>query len=87
VHPDDVERVRAAAERGLLTRSAYEMEKRIRRSDGTYRWFLARYKPLCDNQGQATRSECRALTRIQGRRQRFDGFDYWRDRPRTPWAN
>jgi PAS domain S-box-containing protein len=55
VHPDDVERVRAAAERGLLTRSAYEMEKRIRRSDGTYRWFLARYKPLRDNQGQATR--------------------------------
>jgi PAS domain S-box-containing protein len=55
VHPDDVERVRAAAERGLLTRSAYEMEKRIRRSDGIYRWFLARYKPLCDNQGQATR--------------------------------
>jgi PAS domain S-box-containing protein len=55
VHPDDLERVRAAAERGLATRSAYEMEKRIRRSDGTYRWFLARYKPVCDNQGQATR--------------------------------
>jgi PAS domain S-box-containing protein len=55
VHADDVERVRAAAALGLLTRSAYEMEKRIRRSDGTYRWFLARYKPVCDNQGQATR--------------------------------
>ena len=55
VHPDDLEGVKAAAERGLLTRSAYEMEKRIRASDGTYRWFLARYKPVCDNQGQATR--------------------------------
>jgi len=55
VHRDDVEQVKAAAERGLLTRSAYEMEKRIRGSDGTYRWFLARYKPLCDSQGQATR--------------------------------
>ena len=55
VHPDDMERVRAAAERGLLTRSAYEMEKRIRAGDGTYRWFLARYKPVCDNQGQVTR--------------------------------
>ncbi|MDB6011356.1 MAG: Formate hydrogenlyase transcriptional activator [Gammaproteobacteria bacterium] len=55
VHPDELEGVKAAAERGLLTRSAYEMEKRIRGSDGTYRWFLARYKPVCDNQGQATR--------------------------------
>jgi PAS domain S-box-containing protein len=55
VHPDDLGRVKAAAERGLLSRSAYEMEKRIRGGDGTYRWFLGRYKPLCDNQGQATR--------------------------------
>jgi PAS domain S-box-containing protein len=55
VHPDDLEGVKAAAEHGLLSRSAYEMEKRIRGSDGTYRWFLARYKPVCDSQGQATR--------------------------------
>jgi PAS domain S-box-containing protein len=55
VHPDDLERVTAAAERGLSTRSAYEMEKRIRSGDGTYRWFLARYKPVCDHQGQLTR--------------------------------
>ncbi len=55
VHPDDVERVRAAAQHALLTRSGYELETRLRGSEGTYRWFLARYKPLCDNQGQATR--------------------------------
>ena len=55
VHPDDLERVRAAAERGLITHSAYEIEKRIRTSDGTYRWFLARYRPLWDSQGRATR--------------------------------
>jgi len=55
VHSDDFEPVKAAAERGLLTRSAYEMEKRIRGRDGTYRWFLARYKPVCDDQGQVTR--------------------------------
>jgi PAS domain S-box-containing protein len=55
VHPDDVERVKTAAERGLSTRSAYELEVRVRKSDGAYRWFLARYKPVCDNQGQATR--------------------------------
>jgi formate hydrogenlyase transcriptional activator len=55
VHPDDFDRVKAAAEHGVLTRSAYELEKRIRRADGTYRWFLGRYRPLCDNQGQVIR--------------------------------
>ena len=67
VHPDDLGRVRAAAERGLLTRCAYEMEKRIRVSDGTYRWFLARYRPLCDSQGQVTRWYV-ACTDIEDRR-------------------
>ncbi len=55
VHPDDREKLRAVAEQALATRSAYEMEKRIRAGDGTYRWFLARYKPWLDSQGQATR--------------------------------
>ena len=55
LHPDDVERTKAAADHGLATRSAYEQELRIRRHDGTYRWFLARYNPLCDEQGQPIR--------------------------------
>ena len=55
LHPDDVERAKAAAERSLATRSSYELELRIRKSDGTYRWFLARYNLFCDEQGQPTR--------------------------------
>jgi PAS domain S-box-containing protein len=55
LHPDDVERDRAAAERAISTRSAYELEMRLRGGDGFYRWFLARYKPLLDDQGHATR--------------------------------
>ena len=55
LHPDDVARVSSAAEHALSTRSAYELETRLRASDGTYRWFLARYKPLCDEQGHAIR--------------------------------
>ena len=55
VHPDDVERVTSAAQHALSTHSAYELETRLRGSDGIYRWFLARYKPLCDEQGRATR--------------------------------
>jgi len=35
--------------------SAFESEVRFRKSDGSYRWFLARYSPLRDEQGQVTR--------------------------------
>src|SRR3977135_4437808 len=31
------------------------MEKRLRGGDGTYRWFLVRYNPLRDDQGQIVR--------------------------------
>jgi PAS domain S-box-containing protein len=55
LHPDDVERVHQAAARGLATRSAYEMELRIRKGDGTYRWFLARYNPMCADLGRPSR--------------------------------
>lgn len=55
LHPDDVERVKAAAERGLSTGSDYELEKRVRSGDGIYRWVQARYKPVSDDQGRITR--------------------------------
>jgi formate hydrogenlyase transcriptional activator len=39
-----------------LTRAVpHELEVRIRRKDGSYRWFLARYNPLLDEQGRITR--------------------------------
>jgi PAS domain S-box-containing protein len=55
LHPDDRDRLRVTAEGGLSTRSAYEIEVRIRKSDGTYRWFLARYNPMRVDQGQPSR--------------------------------
>src|ERR1700723_1200398 len=55
LHPDDVARVSSAAEHALSTRSAYERKTPLRASNGTSRWFLARYKPLCDEQGHAIR--------------------------------
>jgi PAS domain S-box-containing protein len=51
VHPEDVERVRVAAARGVSSRSGYELEMRIRKGDGTYRWFLARYNTLEVDEG------------------------------------
>jgi PAS domain S-box-containing protein len=55
VHPDDFDRVKAAVDRSLANPAAYEMEMRLRKGDGTYRWFLVRYNPLRDDQGQLIR--------------------------------
>jgi formate hydrogenlyase transcriptional activator len=55
VHPDDFDRVKALVDRSVAFPAAYEMEMRLRKSDGTYRWFLVRYNPLRDDQGQLVR--------------------------------
>src|SRR5262245_6381908 len=55
IHPDDWELVRAAVERAWEIGSAYELELRVRRHDGIYRWFLARYNPVRDDEGQIMR--------------------------------
>jgi formate hydrogenlyase transcriptional activator len=55
VHPDDVDRVTAEIDRSLRSGAAYELEMRLRGGDGTYRWFLVRYNPLRDDQGQIVR--------------------------------
>ncbi len=57
IHPDDIDRVKAQFERSLISGAAseLEMEKRLRGGDGTYRWFLVRYNPLRDDQGQIVR--------------------------------
>jgi formate hydrogenlyase transcriptional activator len=55
IHPDDFERFKAYADRAVASGSGYELELRLRKGDGSYRWFLARYNPVRDNQGQITR--------------------------------
>jgi len=55
VHPDDIGRASAAWAHALATESLYEIEFRIRRRDGAYRWFLARALPMRDADGVLTR--------------------------------
>jgi PAS domain S-box-containing protein len=55
-HPDDLERIKPLAERALSTGVPFEAEQRVRRSDGSYRWFLARYNSVRDDDGQMIRS-------------------------------
>jgi formate hydrogenlyase transcriptional activator len=55
LHPDDWERVTGDSDRALSRGAAFETEMRLRKSDGSYRWFLARYNPLHDEEGLITR--------------------------------
>jgi formate hydrogenlyase transcriptional activator len=54
-HPDDAERIEAVGERAISSGSPYELEVRLRAADGSYRWFLVRYNPVRDAQGQIMR--------------------------------
>jgi PAS domain S-box-containing protein len=52
VHPDDYHRVVARWLHSLKTGEPYESEHRIRRFDGTYRWFRNAGMPSRDDQGR-----------------------------------
>ena len=52
VHPDDAERLNDRADRALSNGSAFELEVRCRSGQGSYRWFLARYNPVRDDDGE-----------------------------------
>src|SRR4029077_16336542 len=67
VHPDDYDRVKARVGRSLSHPDAFELEMRLRKGDGTYRWFLVRYNPLRDDHGQLIRGYLRS-TEIDDRK-------------------
>jgi PAS domain S-box-containing protein len=52
LHPDDVERVAQVWGRALQTGELVEVDYRVRRADGVYRWFLARGRAVRDQQGR-----------------------------------
>ena len=54
-HPEDAERIKAVGERAIVSGLPYELEVRLRAADGSYRWFLVRYNPVHDEQGQIKR--------------------------------
>jgi formate hydrogenlyase transcriptional activator len=54
-HPDDLERLREVRRAALAHGAPFEIEQRARRNDGQYRWFLIRYNPFRNDQGQVTR--------------------------------
>jgi hypothetical protein len=44
-HPDDTKRVQPPWDRAMLSGSAFEMETRMCKGDGTFRRFLNRFNP------------------------------------------
>jgi PAS domain S-box-containing protein len=54
-HPDDVSAVSSYWQNLLVSERPGEIEARLRRFDGEYRWFLFRVKPVHDQLGRITK--------------------------------
>src|SRR5262249_31245587 len=55
VHPDDRLTVAENFKKGIAAREPFGSVYRMRRFDGAYRWFEARYRPLADADGRVVR--------------------------------
>src|SRR6266853_605931 len=67
IHPDDLPELLERWRSILASRESREMEARMRRFDGEYRWFLFRTNPLIDASGQVVKW-CGMNTDIEDRR-------------------
>src|SRR5580692_11432577 len=70
VHPEDLPRVVAKGQELLASGQPGEVEARIRRHDGVFRWFLMRVEPLRDETGKivrwyGTQTDIEALKQIE----------------------
>ena len=67
IHPDDRERMFATWKRSLEAGASYDLDYRLRRFDGVYRWFHAAGLPLRDAHGDIIRLYI-LLTEIEDRK-------------------
>ena len=51
IHPDDLDGCVTLWKRAVATGQPFELETRVRRGDGVYRWFLLRQVPFRDEHG------------------------------------
>jgi PAS domain-containing protein len=56
-HPDDLPKLMETWQEMVAAGKAGEFEKRLRRHDGVFRWFLCRIDPLRDESGGRKRSD------------------------------
>jgi PAS domain S-box-containing protein len=55
IHPDDLARTAELWRHSLATGDPYEIEYRLKRHDGQFRWFLGRAEPIRDSDGAIVR--------------------------------
>ncbi len=55
IHPDDRSRTEERFNEALRSGEPYEVEHRMQSADGSYRWVLARARPLLDAAGKVSR--------------------------------
>jgi PAS domain S-box-containing protein len=71
VHPEDLPHVIDVLTRSVASGSQFDIEQRLWRSDGVYRWFQSRGFPIRDANGQVVRW-CVLLTDIDDRKRAED---------------
>jgi two-component sensor histidine kinase len=54
IHPDDQQRVMAAIDEAIRTKSVFELEHRVRRVDGSLGWTFSRAVPLLGDKGEVS---------------------------------
>jgi formate hydrogenlyase transcriptional activator len=86
IHPQDAERLKAEQPANFSRGVPFELEARLRRHDGQYRWFLARFNPKLDEQGRPTRWYA-AATDIEDRKQAEDALHKSEERWRSVFEN
>lgn len=71
VHPEDVERYRAAYQAAVRGRAEFQQTYRLRRGDGSYRWVLSHATPLFEPDGAFTglAGTCLDITELEEARQ------------------
>ena len=67
-HPEDVEKLKSGIKEARSRGESFQMEARMRRYDGQYRWFLYQIVPVRDQNGRIARW-CGVRTDIQDRKQ------------------
>lgn len=82
IHPDDQEPASTAWDAALAARTPLQLEYRIRRHDGVYRWFAVRAVPIVEQDGEVREwvgSEADITERIAADREREELFQASQD--------
>ena len=86
IHPEDLPRIIQVFTQSIASGSPYEIEERIRRSDGVYRWFQNNGFPLRETSGQIV-GWCVLLTDIDDRKHAEDALHRSEERWRAVFEN